>query len=152
MHVGIAYPRWRGKRSRHYRRMRTRNFTYLSRGPCAQNWHRFPRGRSSTAIPSTFDNLYQSLISEDWIRNPSTEYDAKVSTNTGNSHDLRCEHIKVSISLLRVQICVYNGVLCPVRQQLMDWKHSIAGYLELKKIKIAIGIRLIVLTTQSSKL
>ena len=33
MHVGIAYPRWRGKRSRHSRRMRTRKFTYLSRGP-----------------------------------------------------------------------------------------------------------------------
>ena len=33
MHVRIAYPRWRGKRSRHYRRMRTRNFTYLARGP-----------------------------------------------------------------------------------------------------------------------
>ena len=33
MHVGIAYPRWRGKRSRHSRRRRTRNFTYLVRGP-----------------------------------------------------------------------------------------------------------------------
>ena len=33
MHVGIAYPWWRGKRSRHSRRMRTRNFTYLARGP-----------------------------------------------------------------------------------------------------------------------
>ena len=33
MHVGIAYPRWRGKRSRHSWRMRTRNFTYLARGP-----------------------------------------------------------------------------------------------------------------------
>ena len=33
MHVGIAYPRWRGKRSRHSRRMRTRNYTYLVRGP-----------------------------------------------------------------------------------------------------------------------
>ena len=31
---GIAYPRWRGKRSRLSRRMRTRNFTYLARGPC----------------------------------------------------------------------------------------------------------------------
>ena len=33
MHVGIAYMRWQGKRSRHSRRMRTRNFTYLARGP-----------------------------------------------------------------------------------------------------------------------
>ena len=33
MHGGIAYPRWRGKRSRHSRRTRTRNFTYLARGP-----------------------------------------------------------------------------------------------------------------------
>ena len=29
MHIGIANPRWRGKRSRHLRR----NFTYLARGP-----------------------------------------------------------------------------------------------------------------------
>ena len=34
MYVGIAYPRWRGKRSRHSRRMRTINFVYLARGPC----------------------------------------------------------------------------------------------------------------------
>ena len=32
MHVGIAYLQWRGKRSRHSRRMRTRNFAYLARG------------------------------------------------------------------------------------------------------------------------
>ena len=38
MHVGIAYPRWRGKRSRHSRRMRTRNFPYLARDPWAQSW------------------------------------------------------------------------------------------------------------------
>ena len=38
MHVGIAYPRWRGKRSWHSRRMRTRNFTYLARGPCMNIW------------------------------------------------------------------------------------------------------------------
>ena len=34
MHVGIAHLRWRGKRSRHSRRMRTCNFAYLARGPC----------------------------------------------------------------------------------------------------------------------
>ena len=35
MHVGIAYLRWRGKRSRHSRRMRTCDFAYLARGPWA---------------------------------------------------------------------------------------------------------------------
>ena len=35
MHVGIAYLWWRGKRSRHSRRMRIRNYTYLVRGPLA---------------------------------------------------------------------------------------------------------------------
>ena len=39
MHVGIAYQRWRGKRSRHSRRMRTRNFTYLARGQCQHGHH-----------------------------------------------------------------------------------------------------------------
>ena len=33
MHVGIACLRWRGKRSRHSRRMRIRKFAYLARGP-----------------------------------------------------------------------------------------------------------------------
>ena len=33
MHVGIAYPLRRGKHFRHSRRMRTRNSTYLARGP-----------------------------------------------------------------------------------------------------------------------
>ena len=33
MHVGIAYLRGRRKHSRHSRRMRTRNFMYLARGP-----------------------------------------------------------------------------------------------------------------------
>ena len=42
MHVRIAYPRWREKRSRHSRRMRTRNFTYLARGPLMQSRHLFP--------------------------------------------------------------------------------------------------------------
>ena len=38
MHVGIAYMRWQGKRSRHSRRMRTRNFTYLARGPLVNSY------------------------------------------------------------------------------------------------------------------
>ena len=33
MHVGIANPRWQGKRSRHSGACTTRNFTYLTRGP-----------------------------------------------------------------------------------------------------------------------
>ena len=37
MHHGIAYPRLRGKRSRHSRRMRTHSFTYLARGPWIRN-------------------------------------------------------------------------------------------------------------------
>ena len=35
MHVEIAYLRWRGKRSRHSRRLLTHNFAYLARGPWA---------------------------------------------------------------------------------------------------------------------
>ena len=37
MRVGIAYPRWQGKRFQHSRRMRIRNFTYLARGPWTGN-------------------------------------------------------------------------------------------------------------------
>ena len=39
LHVGIACLRWRGKRSRHSRRMRTRNFPYLARDPCGWIWY-----------------------------------------------------------------------------------------------------------------
>ena len=34
MHIGIANPRWLGKRSRHSRCMRNPQFTYLVGGPC----------------------------------------------------------------------------------------------------------------------
>ena len=47
MHVGIAYPWWRGKRSRHSRRMRTRNFTNLAKGP----WWRC-RMEAFSALPA----------------------------------------------------------------------------------------------------
>ena len=54
MHVGIAYLRWRGKRSRHSRRMRTRNFAYLARGPwpslfpwSGYSWHLFTKNTPS---------------------------------------------------------------------------------------------------------
>ena len=48
MHAGIAYLRWRGKRSRHSRCMRTRNFAYLARGPWLEcTWMlQFRSGRS----------------------------------------------------------------------------------------------------------
>ena len=39
MHVGIAYLRWRGKRSRHSQRMRTRDFAYLARGPWLNHYY-----------------------------------------------------------------------------------------------------------------
>ena len=67
MHVGIANPRWRGKRTRHSRRMRNRNFTYLIRGPLHPLW------KISWSLPSTakdynlmwyayFENRYKTSI------------------------------------------------------------------------------------------
>ena len=53
MHVGIAYLRWRGKRSRHSRRMRTRNFAYLARGPWSQIIACLPHGSSDNAYGYT---------------------------------------------------------------------------------------------------
>ena len=59
MHVGIAYLRWRGKRSRHSRRMRTRNFVYLARGPLStlDKWASFLRWR----IP-----FVMSILRNEW--------------------------------------------------------------------------------------
>ena len=56
MHVGIAYLGWRGKRSRHSRRMRTRDFVYLARGPSMiidyqRGSIRLQNGRVLTIIP-----------------------------------------------------------------------------------------------------
>ena len=61
MHVGIAYLRWRGKRSRHSGRMRTRNFAYLARGPwrniCSLNRQREVTSQSLTI---QFNSLWLS--------------------------------------------------------------------------------------------
>ena len=53
MHVGIVNPRSRGNRSRHSRRMRTRNFTYLARGP----WH-FSSSGATLPRPSGHGRLF----------------------------------------------------------------------------------------------
>ena len=54
MHVGIAYPRWRGK---HSRRMRTRNFTHLVRSPQWSQWER----RIFYVMLDTDDMISESL-------------------------------------------------------------------------------------------
>ena len=67
MHVGIAYMRWQGKRSRHSRRMRTRNFTYLARGPCHRYW--WPGDEKSKKIGGHRNNIARP---EHSIPSPST--------------------------------------------------------------------------------
>ena len=57
MHIGIAYLRWRGKRSRHSRRMRTRNLTYLARGP----WRNYKRNIDQVA--TVYDTLDGNNVS-----------------------------------------------------------------------------------------
>ena len=44
MHVGIAHPRWQGKRSRHYGACATLNFTHLVRGPWSLQFNRAENG------------------------------------------------------------------------------------------------------------
>ena len=61
MHVGIAYPRWRGKRSRHSRRMRIRNFMYLA----IDTW-RHIIARSIVQLSLTEITAYRSLDVELW--------------------------------------------------------------------------------------
>ena len=55
MHVGIAYPRWQGKRSRHSRRMRTHNCTYLARCGCQKQQN------------SYVNHLHQTSPEANWI-------------------------------------------------------------------------------------
>ena len=47
----FLWSRWRGKRSRHSRRMRTCNFTYLVRGPCLDIW--LTHGNNNPCINTT---------------------------------------------------------------------------------------------------
>ena len=74
-HIGIANPRWRGKLSRHSRRIRTRNFTHLERGPldltiCIKlTWN---SASSPTPIP-----LYITYISQ-WKRWTSQSYIVRI--------------------------------------------------------------------------
>ena len=68
MHVGIAYLRWRGK---HSRRMRTRNFAYLARGP----WY----GLADASFSMILDNsVYSRLSSQQgvvlYVFNPQEKY------------------------------------------------------------------------------
>ena len=46
MHHATCYPRLRGKRSRHSRRMRTHSFTYLARGPWPSTVSTYDKGRN----------------------------------------------------------------------------------------------------------
>ena len=64
MHVGIAYQRRRGKRSWYSRSMRTRNFTYLTRGPC-----RDAVSRSGFVIQMhhKLGNLTKQLGARNWM-------------------------------------------------------------------------------------
>ena len=57
MHVGIAYLWRRGKRSRHSRRMRTRNFVYLARGPYS-NWK---CSETSHTVKPVCNHLYNKI-------------------------------------------------------------------------------------------
>ena len=61
MHVGIAYLRWRGKRSRHSQRMRTRDFAYLARGPWRLIETEMPKlklGYHDSNIPNIVNYLF----------------------------------------------------------------------------------------------
>ena len=63
MHVGIAYLRWRGKCSRHSRRMRTRKFTYLVRSPlvCTTNPHETVLMTVISLTGMTAFNVWESI-------------------------------------------------------------------------------------------
>ena len=60
MHAGIAYLRWRGKRSRHSRRMRTPNFAYLVRGPLSH--HTESNNTSEAQGQSVNESLHSRCI------------------------------------------------------------------------------------------
>ena len=60
MHVRIVYPQWQGKRSRHSRCMRTRNFTYLARGPWTPKW--FIQSNIITGGTNNKINMRKQLI------------------------------------------------------------------------------------------
>ena len=70
MHVGIANPRWRGKRYRYSQRMRNRNFTYLVRGPwaCMPSCFRsFPGSRGRTCAVHVRDETHHRIPWSLWL-------------------------------------------------------------------------------------
>ena len=99
MHVGIAYPRWRGKRSRHSRCMRTRNFTYLARGPW-RNPYTYPR-----------DSLYLSTGPRMQHTDPSnimTNCTSQV-LNTGKQNTPGCSAFEVHKINNKLIFCMELG-------------------------------------------
>ena len=65
---GIAYLWWRGKRSRHSRRMRTRNFAYLARGPKIKEGPNSPCGLISTGDIMDDNMFISTLITNNRIK------------------------------------------------------------------------------------
>ena len=87
---GIAYPRWRGKRSRHSWRMRTRNITYLVRAPYHDYLH-------TTKV--TCDVWWNRLV---W--NPNN------AQQSANVHIYIHIHTHIYIYIC-IYICIYNAYL-----------------------------------------
>ena len=83
MHVGIAWLWWRGKRSRHSRRMRTRKFAYPARGP----W-------------STYEVCYKQCMLNPIICNRTTSFDTRtyqtyhLTNNIQPQPNIRINNIK----------------------------------------------------------
>ena len=112
MHVGIAHLRWRGKRSRHSRRMRTRNFTYLARGP----WEK----TSKSALKDFCDGwgIHHWRPVDCLHKGPKTKnWFYAMRSYTGNLGTTSTENEKV---LIMCQTCVRNIYIAIVA----DWIKS----------------------------
>ena len=88
MHVGIAYLRWRGKRSRHSRRMRTCNFAYLVRGL----WGNVPG----------INHLWCSFVVVPWLNMFPTLY------LTINSLNCELYHVNIIVNVLCYHLKLTN--------------------------------------------
>ena len=124
MHVGIAYPRWRGKQSRHSRRMRIRKFTYLVRGPWQSTKHNAvmrkkspPKGRIlTTCTTSAWRNVrkrkyismsHKNTFSKGWR-----------SSRKGDAYDMIYIYTYIYITVVFSATCCWNQ--CFFRTN-VDW-------------------------------
>ena len=114
----IAYPRWRRQRYRHSRRMHTRKFTYLARGPLLLN---------DTAI------IFLNRESPDSIYIVTEWRQSIIRMTRTDSNDISATGLRDYIYYIYIECCTYIIYKCLLFYS--NWSLCFVGIRHLMKLK-----------------